>query len=106
MGYREGKHKRNWEDDVDTRDYMTEARNLIRGLDRGNIYELYEIVHKKMKKGNSPTRDKELQAVKQAIEERRDLDKNRLSRVTRPYSDMASTGRARDGQTTVNRKKV
>ena len=50
-----------WKEYEDIRDYDSEARNLIRPLSSNQCYDLYDIVLRKLKMSNSPTRDKELQ---------------------------------------------
>ena len=74
----------------DTRDYKHEAQELIKGLGKAQLYELYEIVINKLKRSNSESRDKELEAVQEAIENVRSIDKDRLYGVWRGYkSSMA-----------------
>ena len=65
----------------DNRKYDEEANNLIRTLSDERKYELYDIVLKKQKWSNSPTRDLELVAVAKAIEGTRGIDEHRLSRI-------------------------
>jgi hypothetical protein len=91
----------------DTRDYDAEARELIKDLSDGKKYALYEIVIEKQKRANNPVRDKELNAVKRAIESDRWLDKDRLARIFRGYrSSMAANARPEDGFTKPAKKKV
>jgi hypothetical protein len=58
----------------DNRKYDEEANNLIRTLSDERKYELYDIVLKKQKWSNSPTRDLELVAVAKAIKNTRGID--------------------------------
>ena len=91
----------------DNRKYDEEARNLIRALGTERKYELYDIVLKKQKWSNSPTRDLELAAVVKAIESTREIDEHRLSRIKNGFkSDMAATARPKDGFTKPAKKKV
>ena len=90
--------------DYDERNYHGDAVKLVKGLDKYQLYELYEIVNEKLSYGSTMKREKELLAVKKVIEENRDLDANRLAKIRRGRSEMAKDARARDGQTTVNRK--
>ena len=96
-----------WKETEDVRDYDSEARNLIRPLSNSQCYDLYDIVLKKIKMSNSDRRDKELSAVKKAIENRNNIDKYRLKAVMNGYKgSMAQDARPKDGQTDVNRKRV
>ena len=88
------------------RNYIGDAKELIKGLDKMQLYELYEIVNEKLKVGNTLKREKELLAVKTAIEDTYGLDTDRLHRIRQGRGDMAKDARAKDGNTTVNRKKV
>ena len=91
----------------DNRKYDEEARNLIRSLGTERKYELYDIVLKKQKWSNSPTRDLELAAVVKAIESTREIDEHRLSRIKNGFkSDMAATARPQDGFTKPAKKKA
>jgi hypothetical protein len=91
----------------DNRKYDEEARNLIRALGTERKYELYDIVLKKQKWSNSPTRDLELAAVVKAIESTREIDEHRLSRIKNGFkSDMAATARPQDGFTKPAKKKA
>ena len=96
-----------WKEYEDIRDYDSEARNLIRPLSSNQCYDLYDIVLRKLKMSNSPSRDKELQSVRMAIKARRDLDMYRLRSIETGFrGNMAQDARPKDGQTDVNRKKV
>ena len=91
----------------DNRKYDEEARNLIRTLGTERKYELYDIVLKKQKWSNSPTRDLELAAVVKAIESARDVDSFRLTKIKTGYkSDMAANANPRDGFTKPAKKKA
>lgn len=96
-----------WKDYEDTRNYDAEAIGMVRPLSDGQCYSLYDIVLRKLKMSNSPSRDKELQSVKMAIKARRDLDYYRLRSIESGFrGNMAQDARPKDGQTDVNRKKV
>ena len=96
-----------YEEQNDSRDYGLEARNLVRGLKGSQVYEMHEIVIKKLQRGNSDTRDKELTAVRDAIEATRAIDTSRLRRLKYGFkSEMAATANPRDGFTKPAKKKV
>tara|TARA_R110000796_G_scaffold17402_2_gene53595 strand:+ start:221 stop:523 length:303 start_codon:yes stop_codon:yes gene_type:complete len=83
---------------VDDRNYRLEADNMIRPLGFGELYKLYEIVVAKLKQAQSETRDKELEAVKKAIESTKSIDHERLKILYRGYrSSMAANAHPRDG---------
>ena len=88
------------------RNYIGDAKELVKGLDKVQLYELYEIVNDKLRQSNTLKREKELEAVKTVIEDIYGLDTDRLTRIRRGRGEMAKDARARDGNTTVNRKKV
>ena len=90
------------------RNYHGDAIKLIKGLDEYQLYELYEIVHEKLQYGTTLRREKELLAVKKVIEDRSDLDRDRLYKVRRGRSEMAKEGARGEkaGRTTVHRKKM
>ena len=89
------------------RDYDLEAKHLLKGLKKNQLYELYEICMGKSKAGQlSEKRQKEVVAVIKAIEKVRDIDLETLYRLKRGKSEMAEDAREKDGRTTVNRKKV
>lgn len=97
-------HEKNY---IDTRNYRSEAQQLIKGLSTNQLHELYEICYKKSQLANSETRDKELNAVLKAIETDRSSDKSTLNRIKNGYrGEMAATAKARDGFTKPNKKKV
>ena len=58
-----------YEEKVDSRDYKLEARDLVKALKGLQMYEMYEIVIKQLQRSNSATKDKELTAVKETIED-------------------------------------
>jgi len=92
---------------VDDRNYKLEAENMVRPLGNSQLYELYEIVVNKLKRSQSDTRDKELNAVKKAIEGTRAIDKERLKRIYEGYrSSMAADARPQDGFTKPAKKKA
>ena len=96
-----------WRQQEDTRSYDHEAYEMVKELNTSQCYDLYDIVLKKLKQSNSETRDKELQAVKRAIESRRSLDVYKLDRIKNGFKgQMAQDARPKDGKTDVNRKKV
>ena len=88
------------------RNYIGDAKELVKGLDKVQLYELYEIVNDKLRVSNTLKREKELLAVKSVIENIYGLDTDRLARIRRGRGEMSKDARSRDGQTTVNRKKV
>ena len=93
--------------DYDERNYIGEATSLIKWLDDGQLYELYEIVNQKLSYGTSMKKEKELLAVKKVIEEEK-LDPQRLQKIRRGRSEMAKEGSygEKAGRTTVHRKKM
>ena len=92
---------------VDDRNYKLEAENMIRPLGFSQLYQLYQIVVEKLKRSQSETRDKELEAVKKAIECTRAIDKERLKRLYEGYrSSMAAGARPQDGFTKPAKKKA
>lgn len=89
------------------RNFIAEAKDLIKGLKFGQLYDLYEIVSNNLKRSNSSERDKELFAVKQVIEQVKGIDEFRLASIWNGYkSEMAATAKPKDGEKKVNRKKV
>ena len=93
--------------DYDERNYHGDAKKLIKGLDKGQLYELYEIVNEKLAYGTTMKREKELLAVKKVIEDEK-LDPQRLQKIRKGRSEMAKEGSygEKAGRTTVHRKKV
>jgi hypothetical protein len=94
--------------DYDERNYHGDAKKLIKGLDKYQMYELYEIVIEKLSYGATMKREKELLAVKKVIEMEKGLDPMRLKKVRNGRSEMAKEGSygEKTGRTTVHRKKV
>jgi len=92
--------------DYDERNYIGDATKLIKGLDKGQLYELYEIVNQKLSYGTSLKKEKELLAVKQVIENQGQLDVQKLKVIRKGRSEMAKDAREQDGRTTVHRKKM
>lgn len=91
----------------DFRNYDKEAAELIKGLDKSQLYNLYEIVVTQQQRRQTDTRRKELEAVQSVIEKVKGLDRPRLQRLREGYrSEMARGARASDGNTKPNRKKV
>lgn len=91
----------------DFRNYDKEAREMVSELRGNELYRLYEIVVNQQQKRNTDIRDKELTAVKKAIESVPNIDKSRLQKLLTGYrSSMAADARAKDGNTKPNRKKV
>lgn len=90
------------------RNYHGDAIKLIKDLDKGQLYELYEIVNEKLNYGSTLRREKELLAVKKVIEEVKGMDPQRLQKIRRGRSEMAKEGARGEkaGRTTVHRKKV
>lgn len=98
--------KYRYEEAQDSRNYDLEAKNLIKDLRDNDLYNMYEIVSDQLKRANSKTRDKELNAVKRQIEKTRNIDRSRLNGIENGYkSDMARTANAKDGNTRVIKKK-
>lgn len=91
----------------DFRNYDKEAQELIKGLSKNDLYNLYEIVRKELQRSHMPDRGKELKAVQKAIEGVQGLDISRLRSVKYGHrSEMAQGAKATDGNTRPNRKKV
>ena len=85
------------------RNYDKEARDMVVGLGSNQKYELYGIVLDQLQRRCSDDRNRELQAVKHAIERDRSLDQTRLKKMT-----IGDTGMAADinnGSLTGNQKK-
>lgn len=88
------------------RDFNAEALNLIHGLREKDLYRLYGIVKNQTNKSTTTTRDRELAAVKKAIEDSRFTDNYRLKSIWEGYkSEMAQTARVKDGFTIPPKKK-
>lgn len=91
----------------DNRKYDEEAKNLIKPLSNSRLYELYDIVVKKQKYSNAPTRDRELTAVARAIENTKGIESHKLTRIKEGFkSEMAATARPQDGFTKPAKKKA
>lgn len=89
------------------RNYIAEAKDLIKGLKFGQLYELYQIVSNNLKRSNSAERDKELLAVKSVIESVKGIDEFRLASIWNGYkSEMAATAKPKDGAKKADRKRV
>ena len=89
------------------RNYLAEAKAMISKLKFNQLYEMYEIVSSKLKYHNSEERDKELNAVKEAIECVKGIDEYRLKRIWSGYSsNMAKDAKPKDGFTKPNKKRV
>jgi len=85
------------------RNYDKEARDMVVGLGSNQKYELYGIVLDQLQRRCSDDRNRELLAVKYAIERDRSLDQTRLKKMT-----IGDTGMAADinnGSLTSNQKK-
>ena len=107
MANREKYIHRKARDEHTERNYIGDANRLIKGLSPLQLYELYEICKEKMYLGMPERREKELKAVMSVIESQRHLDEVVLHRIKRGRrGEMAKTARPKDGNTTVNRKKV
>jgi len=91
---------------IDDRNYLKEARELIKPLDAGQIYELYEVVLNKLQRYQTETRQRELEAVKKAIEQTKGLDGSRIHKIRKGYGEMAQNARAKDGNTQKWKKKT
>jgi hypothetical protein len=96
-----------YDEKADTRNYDLEARELVKGLRGSQLYDMYGIVNKQLQRSVSPKRERELQAVKKAIENYPSIDKYRLDFTLNGYkSEMAQTGNPKDGKASIHRKKV
>lgn len=91
---------------IDDRNYLKEARELIKPLDAGQIYELYELVLNKLGRYQTETRQRELEAVKKTIEQTKGLDSSRIHKIRKGYGEMAQNARAKDGNTQKWKKKT
>ncbi len=89
------------------RNYDLEARDLIKGLRRGDLHNLYEIVVDKLKRITSPNRAAELRAVKKAIESKPNLDRPMMKKMVDGYgSEMAAKANPKHGNTRKSSKKA
>tara|TARA_E500000178_G_C17029047_1_gene759557 strand:- start:3742 stop:4065 length:324 start_codon:yes stop_codon:yes gene_type:complete len=89
------------------RNFDKEARALLSGLSEMQLYKLFEIVHTEMKRPCTDERTLELQAVKKAIRSTPGVQPYRFDRIINGYqSEMARTGRPKDGQFIPYKKKT
>lgn len=89
------------------RNFDKEAFELLKGLSERQLYQLFEIVHNEMRKPCTDERTSELQAVKKAIRRAPGVQGYRFERIINGYqSEMARTGRPKDGQFTPYKKKT
>jgi len=96
-----------YDEKIDKRNYIQEAKELVNSLRGSQIYDMYSIVNKQLQNSVSPTREKELQAVKIVIENCPDIDKHRLDFALNGYkTEMAQNGHPKDGVKANHRKKV
>lgn len=91
---------------IDDRNYLKEARELVKGLTTSQTYEMYEVVLNKLGRYQSETRQRELEAVKKAIETTKGLDASRIHKIRKGYGAMAQDARAKDGNTQKWKKKT
>lgn len=77
----------------DNRDYAKEAKRLIGRINLNQKYEMYGIVTDKLKFRNQldDVRIKELEAVKEAIEDFPNIDYPRLMKIAKGYGKMADS---------------
>ncbi len=84
------------------RNFDKEAKELLIGLSERQLYRLFDIVHKEMKGPMTEERKLELQAVKRAIRSHPYTEAYKIDRLINGYqSEMARTGRPKDGQKTL-----
>ena len=89
------------------RNYIAEAKDMIKELNHSQLYELYEVVQKQKQRSQSAERDAELNAVEKVIEAMSDLDRSKLAARKRGYrSSMAQDARAKDGNTDKYKRRV
>ena len=91
---------------IDDRNYLKEARDLIKPLTTRQIYEMYELVLNKLQRYQTETRQRELEAVKKAIDQTKGLDSSTLYKLRKGYGAMASDARAKDGNKQKWKKKT
>ena len=91
---------------IDDRNYLKEARELIKPLTTSQTYEMYEVVLNKLQRYQSETRQRELEAVKKAIEQTKGLDASRIHKIRKGYGEMAQNANAKDGNTQKWKKKT
>jgi len=75
---------------LDTRNYDKEAREMCKQLSADEKYKMYEIVLNQMTKRVNDVRDLELAAVKQVLEGDRTLEKYRLQKIARGETGMSA----------------
>ena len=80
--------------------------SLVKGLTTGQTYEMYEVVLNKLGRYQSETRQRELEAVKKAIETTKGLDGSRIHKIRKGYGEMAQNANAKDGNTQKWKKKT
>jgi len=73
---------------IDNRNYASEARDLVAGLKGNQVYEMYEIVNSQLRRVNNEKRNKELEAVKLAIEQVTGIDEPRLRHIITGYKSI------------------
>jgi len=89
------------------RNFDKEAFELLKGLSERQLYQLFEIVVTEMKHQCSEERTMELVAVRKAIRKSPLVQGYRFDRIINGYqSEMARTGRPKDGQFTPYKKKT
>ena len=89
------------------RNFDKEATDLLKGLSEKQLYQLFEIVVTEMKHQCSEERTMELVAVRKAIRKSPLVQGYRFDRIINGYqSEMARTGRPKDGQFTPYKKKT
>jgi len=91
---------------VDNRNYMKEAQDLVKGLSQTDLHRLYEIVINELQKSASEERLKELYAVQTVIKNHPRVEGGVIKRLDTGYGEMASTARAKDGNTIKYGKKA
>jgi len=89
------------------RNFDKEATDLLKGLSEKQLYQLFEIVVTEMKHQCSEERTMELVAVRKAIRKSPLVEGYRFERIINGYqSEMARTGKPKDGQFTPHKRKV
>ncbi len=91
---------------IDDRNYIKEAREMVKGLTTGQTYELYELVLNKLQRYQSDVRQRELEAIQKVIEQHKGLDSSRIHKMKKGYGEMASSAKAKDGNTQKWKKKT
>lgn len=91
----------------ETRNFIREANELVKGLKPDDLYKLFEIVIKEQQRSyGKPERMKELEAVQLVLKNHPMLERGRLKRIEQGPGEMARTARAKDGNTEKHHKKV